>query len=219
VRQWLISSAIVVGSLIWGAVPAEAGDPTPTNAEVAEKTTDELTQAIEAKLPKPSAAQSKLYLRAQGNSTFLPSFQDVLAPSLIQLGWDVWILDAGEDPAEGGLLLEYEVLQASLRYPSQSHGFLGLGTPMVKRRMDLQVQARLDEPSTGRLYWLETPEAHYRDSFPLPQKASVESGQPSWMGTKIPIESGTESRAGFWERIAILGLIGGVVALYISGAG
>jgi hypothetical protein len=219
VRKWRIWGTLVPALLVLSVASALAAEPAPSNAEVLQRTTEDLTRAFEAGIPEDLSEGRRISMRPIGSSAFNESFEDAFAPILLDRGLDVWILDKDEEPSEGSLLLEYEVLRASLRYPKQSHGFLGLGTPKIQRRVELHVRGRLDEPDSGHLLWMDAPKAHYKDSFPVSQKAAVESGQPTWLGAKINVESGADSGAGFWEKIAILGLIGGVVTLYVSGAG
>jgi hypothetical protein len=188
-----------------------------TNSELVEKATAELSQQVEKIVVEKSENTPKIALRASQLSGFNQTFQDALAPALLGRGFDVWILDKGQQPQPGALVLEYKLSQASLKYPSERHGFLGLGTPTIGRVLDLSIEGRLESPEDGRLYWQGQPSTQLADRISLSQLQTAKAGQPTWvLSPKQEVTS--DSHAGFFEKLTIAGLVGAVVALYISGA-
>jgi hypothetical protein len=203
-------------ALCLGASESRASPPL-SNREILAKATADLSQQIQKVLTAQANDSLKIALRATVASDFNQSFQDVLAPALLDRGWDVWILKQNQEPQAGTLLLEYKLLQASLSYPSQDHGFLGLGTPTVKRVVDLGIEGRLESPEDGQLFWQGQPSSHFSDRISVSDMQSAQTGQPTWLNTP-KTDTQTTTHAGFLEKLTIAGLVGAVVALYISGA-
>jgi hypothetical protein len=206
----------LISMLVMGVVSARASSPI-SNQEAAAKVTSSLLQKVEKVLNDNRGTPPRIALRALSPSKFNTAFEDSLAPALLDQGWEVWILDANQEPQEHTLLFEYKVMQAKLRYPSMHHGFLGLATPKVDRVIDLGLQGRLQGVDDGRVYWQGSSSARYEDSFAMSALSTVQIDQPSWL-TAPKVEDSTTSKAGFLEKVVIAGLVGGVVALYISGA-
>lgn len=207
--------SLVLG-LCLGASESQASPPL-SNREILAKETVDLSQQIQKILTAQASDSLKIALRATVDSGFNQTFQDVLAPALLDRGWEVWILKQDQEPQAGTLLLEYKLLQASLTYPSQDHGFLGLGTPTVERVVDLGIEGRLGSPEDGRLYWQGQPSSHFSDRISVSDMPSAQTGQPTWLNTPKTDTQAT-THAGFLEKLTIAGLVGAVVALYISGA-
>jgi len=188
-----------------------------SNRELVEKATADLSKQVEKIVVEKTDDTPKIALRASQVSGFNQSFQDVLAPALLDRGFDVWILKQGQDAQPGTLVLEYKLLQASLKYPSERHGFLGLGTPTIGRVLDLGIEGRLESFGDGRLFWQGQPSTQLSDRLTLSQLQTAKAGQPTWVSS--PNQDITSStHAGFLEKLTIAGLVGAVVALYISGA-
>jgi hypothetical protein len=188
-----------------------------TNSELVRKATADLSQQVEKIVVEKGENTPKIALRASQLSGFNQTFQDALAPALLGRGFDVWILDKGQQPQPGALVFEYKLSQASLKYPAEQHGFLGLGTPTIGRVLDLSIDGRLESPEDGRLYWQGQPSIQLADRISLSQLQTAKAGQPTWVLSPKQ-EATSDSHAGFFEKLTIAGLVGAVVALYISGA-
>ncbi len=205
-------------SLALGSYAAVSRAAVPlSNRELVEKATADLSKQVEKIVVEKVDDTPKIALRASLASGFNETFQDALAPALLDRGFDVWILKEGQDAQPGALVLEYKLLQASLRYPAERHGFLGLGTPTIGRVLDMEMDGRLESPKDGRLFWQGKATTQISDRIALNQLASAKTGQPSWVSGPGP-DTTTDSHAGFLEKLTIAGLVGAVVTLYISGA-
>jgi len=188
-----------------------------TNGELVKKATADLSKQVEKIVVEKADDTPKIALRASLASGFNQTFQDALAPALLNRGFDVWILKEGQDAQPGTLVLEYKLLQASLEYPSERHGFLGLGKPTIGRVLDLEMDGRLESPGDGRLFWQGQPSTQLSDRIALNQLQTAKAGQPTWV-TSPRQDTTTSTQAGFLEKLTIAGLVGAVVTLYISGA-
>ena len=213
------ATRIMVGLTLTLCLWAGASRATPllTNQEIVDKAAADLSQQIEKILSAHATDSLRVALRATVPSGFNQVFRDLLAPALLDQGWDVWILKQNQEPHPGTLLLEYKLLQATLRYPSQDHGFLGLGTPSVERVLDVGIEGRLESTDDGQLFWQGQPSSHFADRISMSEIQSAQAGQPTWLQTP-KTDTQTTTHAGFLEKLTIAGLVGAVVALYISGA-
>ncbi len=212
------SRVLVVVLLLWVATAQEvkAAEATP-NAVVLEKSADSVIRQLVERLQSHSDRFHRIALLAKGTSPVDAWFEERLAPRLLDAGWEVWTLQAGQSPVEGALLLEYSVEAAQVQYLGETRGFLGLGTPKVRRQTDLRVESRLVDPGTGRLFWREIFDSSRRDGFASTAVSVVEADQPGWLD-KPKLDESDGGRAGFLEKVLIAGLVGGVIALYVAGA-
>ncbi len=207
---------MAAGVVLAAAVPSWAGEIL-TNEEVAARATRILVDRVEEALRPLQGDSSGIALQAQSPSAFNQWFEDRLAPRLIDTGWKVWILDDEQEPAEGSLLLKYEVSRSDLSYPAERHGFLGLGTPKIEREIALAVKARVMDPASGRLFWQREFDSTLQDVFDASALSMVESGQPEWIGKPL-LDDSAKSKSGLVEKVVIAALVGSVIALYVSGA-
>jgi hypothetical protein len=210
-----------VASILWILVvlagrPATAEDVVLTNAEAADAATEVLLEDLLQELP-PDAPHA-LSLRSVRDNAYDDAFEAALAPRLLDRGWRVWLLDPDQTPPEGSLLLEYQVLQADLRYLRERRGFLSLGTPRIEREVVLELEGRLRDPEDGRVWWTGSPLVRYADDFPGSARSRVEAQRPDWVRASPSLGAGGGDGAGFWEKAFVVGLLGGVVALYVGGA-
>jgi hypothetical protein len=143
-------------------------------------------------------------------------FFDAVGNSFLAEGFDVWVLSPGESMPNGVLELDLELSEAEIDYPRQTRYLLGVGRARVLRRVSLGTRMRLTDPDEGRILYHADPLRVEQDWMMFTEAKENAAVRPEWMGaTTIPA---MESRSPWWQRAAVLGIVGGVAALYFAGA-
>lgn len=143
-------------------------------------------------------------------------FFDAVGNSFLADGFEVWLLSPGESVPHGVLELDLELSEAEIDYPRQTRHLLGAGRARVLRRVSLGARMRLTDPEGGRVLYNAQPLRVAQDWMMFTEANNSATVRPDWMGaTTIPE---MESRSPWWQRAAVLGIVGGVAVLYFSGA-
>jgi hypothetical protein len=204
---------IVFFALMLLAAPA-LGAP-PTTGEVAERLLDDLlapvARAVESQGYLPRIALHAADFSQEDLETSVTGF-------FFDRGFDVWLLQP-EDPApdDGPLVLGLTLDQATLTYPRTDDGTLGLGSRRLLRRVTAAMTGTLEDPLTGRRLWQGSPEAQYEDWIDEDDRDALGADRPQWLKENQAAGLGS-SKAAWKEKAAVLGLLGGVIILYFSGA-
>lgn len=188
-----------------------------TNGEVGTALLNDLLDPVRTRLPP--ADQTSLALRNLEPSPATAGsspIEDAIAGYFFDRGFDVWVLEPEAAAAEGSLLLEFELQRARFTYPRIQTSWLGLGPEKLTRAAEAALDVRLMEADTGHVLWRGTPEARYEDWVPRKEQQRLAADHPAWAEEGGPPADGSGSP---WkERVAVLGLLGGVILLYFSGA-
>lgn len=211
-KQTRLALLLVLATV--GPVSMVSAEPL-SDAEIASRLLDEILA------PVSEAARE---VEAPGIAVFgVPSaagtesrFFDEVANRLLAGGFDVWLLREGASAPGGALALDLALTESEIDYPQQTRTLLGAGRARVQRRVSLGADMRLSQPETGRLLYVGEPvrvEHEWMSFTDANRQAAVRA---DWIGAKPVVE--VRERNPWWQRAAILGIVGGVAAIYFGGA-
>jgi hypothetical protein len=144
------------------------------------------------------------------------TFFDAVGNRFLADGFEVWLLQTGESAPDGVLELSLQLSAAEIDYPRQTRHLLGLGRARVLRRVSLGAHMRLTDPGQGRVLYNAEPLRVEQDWMMFTDANASAAVRPDWMGaTTIPE---MESRSPWWQRAAVVGIVGAVAMLYFGGA-
>ena len=143
-------------------------------------------------------------------------FFDAVGDRFLADGLDVWLLRTGQPAPDSALELDLQLSSAEIDYPRQTRHLLGLGRARVLRRVSLGARMRLTDPDGGRILYNAEPLRVEQDWMMFSEANARAAVRPDWMGaTTIPH---MESRSPWWQRVAVVGIVGAVAMLYFGGA-
>ena len=219
-------SACLVALLGALAPGARADGGVKTNFEVMQavigEVCGELVSGIPADLPT-----REIRLAPFGRDERYEMIANVLTRTLADKGYQVYLFAAaaGGDSttapdatsvakSKTGMMLEFQTIEFSLRYPKIYRSFL-VGGKTVKRSGDVRVLAKLVEPANGHVVWMAEASSSYDDQFSHDDLAEVEAGLYAF--TKPPRESRNWGK--IVEPVVVSGIIVGLIYLFFSNQG
>ena len=219
-------SACLVALLGALAPGARADGAVKTNFEVMQAVTGEvcveLVSGISSVVPT-----REIRLAPFGRDERYEMIANALTQSLADKGYRVYlpVAAAGGDStaapdtisvagSETALMLEFETIEFSLRYPKIYRSYL-IGGKTVQRSGDVRLLAKLVEPANGHVVWMAEAAKSYDDQFSHDDIDEVEAGLYEF--TKPPRESRNWGR--IVEPVVVSGIIVGLIYLFFSNQG
>jgi hypothetical protein len=211
----------VAAATCWAVPSARAAAP-PTHLQVQGRLVEQLTAQVLPPLTRvPQGAP--LSLRSTGGHPLVLVAADSIAAQLTRRGVEVWIAPSAADTVDSmlveGWVLDLEVDDARFVVGSPAKGLLVFGSGRSHRQASARLTAALRPSPEEPPVWTGAPSAVYVDDFDAGRAAAVGFGMPSWMTEALagaPKEPSAKS--GWVERLAVVGMIGGVVLIYAAGA-
>ncbi|RKZ18187.1 hypothetical protein DRQ53_01215 [bacterium] len=186
-----------------------------TDAEVSGRLLDEILAPMSTAAREVSAEGiAILGLPAQDGTE--RRFFDEVGSRLLAEGFDVWVLREGAAVPGGALALELELTTSEIDYPRQTRTLMGAGRARVQRRVSLGAHMKLSSPDSGQLLYDAEPVRVGYDWLSFTEANDNAAMRNDWIGAEPIIEM--RERNAWWQRVAILGIVGGVAAIYFGGA-
>lgn len=143
-------------------------------------------------------------------------FFNEVADRLLEDGFDVWVLGPGAAVPGGALALDLHLTSSEIDYPRQTRTLMGAGRARVQRRVSLGASMRLTRPDTGQLLYVGDPERVDHEWMSFTEANACAAVRSDWIGNAPIVE--VRDRNPWWQRGAILGIVGGVAIIYFAGA-
>ena len=224
-RRAAVSACLIA---FFGALPqlARAGGEVKTNLEVMQGLTGEVCGELVSGIPSDVPTR-EIRLAPFGRDERYEMIANALTRVLADKGYRVYlpVAAAGGDStaapdtisvagSETALMLEFETIEFSLRYPKIYRSFL-IGGKTVQRSGDVRLLAKLVEPANGHVVWMAEAAKSYDDQFSHDDIEEVEVGLYAF--TKPPRESRNWGR--IVEPVVVSGIIVGLIYLFFSNQG